>query len=372
MTARPGAGGRAGAVGLILLSWRLALGAGIQPAEVRVRSTAAPLPTTTVTVQATPGTVIDDRTVGARPSAAGQGPASTGETFRDEIRLFLPGLVTARPTAVEVSDDLVSTVRTVPEERGTTVAIFIRQPVTYTVTRPSAAGEITVPLKGRQPPPETQAGGGRKHRPHPAPSAETEQVTIDATELTDDREHDTVIARGGVTITRGVLTLRADEVRYNRTTGVADANGHVVITDPDTTMNGETAHFNMNDESGWLEPGGADFSTTGYSLTSDRLEKRLGPRYHVENGIFSTCQCGGLERPTWSVGGKTTDVKLNGLGVVRGATFRVKDIPILWLPILSFPALSNRASGFLMPRVGYSARRGFQYEQPFYWNISKS
>src|SRR5262249_7965 len=154
---------------------------------------------------------------------------------------------------------------------GTTVAIFIRQPVTYTVSRPSAAGEISVLLKGRQPPPGAQAGG--RHRPRPAPTASTEQVTIDATELTDDREHNTVRARGAVTITRGVLTLRADEVRYNRVTGVADATGHVFLTDPDTTMEGTSGHFDLNDESGWLDRGGADFSTSGYALTSDKLEK---------------------------------------------------------------------------------------------------
>ena len=57
---------------------------------------------------------------------------------------------------------------------------------------------------------------------------------------------------------------------------------------------------------------------------------------------------------------------------MRGATFRVMDVPVLWFPILSFPALSDRATGFLMPRFGYSARRGFQFEQPFFWNISKS
>jgi lipopolysaccharide assembly outer membrane protein LptD (OstA) len=372
MTARAGAGGGVGAVGMVLLSCRLALAVEAMPAEIRVLSNPAPLPNTLVTVRATPDTVVDDQTVGAKPAAPGQGAASTGETFRDEITLFLRGLTTSRPAAVEVSDDLVSTIRVVPGETGTTIVIFVRQPVTYTVAVPSASGEVAVALKGRQPPPGAAVGrhGHRGARPPATP--ETEQIGIDAEELTYDKEHNIVIARGGVTITRGVLTLRADEVRYDRNTGVADASGHVVVTDPDTTLQGDVGHINMNDESGWLEPGGADFSATGYGLRSSRLEKNLGPRYHIENGVFSTCHCGGVETESWSVGGKTTDVKLNGLGWVRGATFRVKDVPVLWFPVLTFPALTDRATGFLMPRIGYSARRGFQYEQPFYWNISKS
>jgi lipopolysaccharide assembly outer membrane protein LptD (OstA) len=362
-----------GALGVVLLSCRLALAGDPMPAEVRVLSNPAPLPNTLVTVRATPDTVIEDQTVGAKPTVAGQGPASTGETFRDEITIFLRGLSTSRPAAIEVSDDLVSTVRVIPAETGTTVIIFVRQPVTYTVARPSSSGEIAVALKGRQPPPGTPVGRhGRRGGARAPATPSLEVIDIDAEELTYDKEHNVVIARGGVTITRGVLTLRADEVRYDRTTSVADASGHVVLTDPDTTLEGDVGHINMNEESGWLEPGGAQFSTTGYGLRSTRLEKNLGPRYHIENGIFTTCHCGGIEKPTWSVGGDTTDVKLNGLGYVHGATFRVKDVPLLWFPILTFPALSDRATGFLMPRIGYSARRGFQFEQPFFWNISKS
>lgn len=373
MAARAGAGGGVGAIGVVLLSCRIALGVEPLPAEVRVLSKAAPLPTTLVTVRATPGTVIEDQTVGAKPATGTQGPASTGETFRDEITLFLRGLSTSKAAAIEVADDLVSTVHVAPEEAGTTVVIAVRQPVTYTVAPPSASGEIAVALKGRQPPPGTPVGRhGRRTGPQPQGRPPTEMIDIDAAELTYDKEHNLVIARGGVTITRGVLTLRADEVRYDRTTGVADASGHVIVTDPDTTLEGDVGHINMNDESGWLEPGGAEFSATGYGLRSTRLEKELGPRYHIENGIFTTCLCGGIEKPTWSLGGKTTDIKLNGIGLVRGATFRVLDVPVLWFPILSFPALNDRATGFLMPRIGYSARRGFQFEQPFFWNISKS
>src|SRR5262249_58068839 len=74
----------------------------------------------------------------------------------------------------------------------------------------------------------------------------------------------------------------------------------------------------------------------------------------------------------WSIAGDRTNVKLNGIGVVRNATLRVKDVPVLWFPILPFSTLTDRATGFLMPQVAYSKRRGFVYQQPFFWNISKS
>jgi len=59
-------------------------------------------------------------------------------------------------------------------------------------------------------------------------------------------------------------------------------------------------------------------------------------------------------------------------GVARNAHFDVLGYPVVPLPYALFPADSNRQSGFLSPRVGYSSLRGAQYMQPFYWAINKS
>src|SRR5262249_34828215 len=106
--------------------------------------------------------------------------------------------------------------------------------------------------------------------------------------------------------------------------------------------------------------------------SGNRLEKIGGPRYSVADGVFTTCRCGGVEKPSWGILRTHTDVTLQGGGVVPGVTFRGKDIPGFWLPHMAFPAGTERASGFLFPRLGYSNKRGFTYEQPYYWAIDKS
>jgi len=195
---------------------------------------------------------------------------------------------------------------------------------------------------------------------------------VDAESLTYERETNTLVARGGVTLTRGDTTLTADEVRYDRTNAIAEARGHVVITDPEANIDGDFAHLNLDDESGWVEAGTAELKPSNYTLTGERIEKRGGPLYAASHGVFTTCRCGGLEKPSWSIGGASTDITLEGTGVVRHATFRVKDVPVLYFPYFLFPAKTDRASGFLFPRLANSNRRGFQYEQPFYWAINKS
>ncbi len=346
--------------------------AGAAPAaEVRVLS--GPGAATTVTVAAEPGITIEDRTPGAKPAGAPSGPASTGETFTGDITLFLSGFTVPRPAAIEVADPVVSTVRLFPEPGGTTVTVFVRQPVTYSVSRPSALGEVRIEVRTKTRP-LTVVGVTPRGRPRikkPTPTGENE-VAVDAESLAYDQASNTLTARGGVTLTRGDTTLTADEVVLDRTNQIAEARGHVVLSDPETTTQGDFAHLNLDDESGWIENADADMHPSDYFLRAGRLDKKGGPQYSVANGVFTTCQCGGLETPSWSIAGRRTDITLQGKGIVRHMTFRVKDVPVFYFPYFVFPANTQRESGFLIPRIGYSNRRGFQYEQPFFWAISKS
>jgi lipopolysaccharide assembly outer membrane protein LptD (OstA) len=340
-------------------------------AEVRVLS--GPGPATTVSVEATPETTIEDRTAGAKPAAGPQGPASTGETFTGELTLFLGGLTISRPEVIEVGDPVVSDVRIFPDVGGALMTVFVRQPVTYSVSRPSALGEIRVELHSKTRP-LTVAGVTASGRPRlvtPKPTGERE-VAVDAETLSYDREKNTITAHGGVTLTREDTTLTADEVVYDRTNGIAEAHGHVVLTDPQATVEGDFAHLNLEDETGWVENTNTTFHVSNYIVRGQRLDKLGGPKYQVANGVFTTCQCGGLEKPSWTVGGSETNIELQGSGVIHDMIFRVKDVPVLYLPWMMFPANTQRETGLLFPRIGYSNRRGFQYEQPFFWAIDKS
>jgi LPS-assembly protein len=197
-------------------------------------------------------------------------------------------------------------------------------------------------------------------------------VSVDAESLSYDQKGEVLTARGGVTLTRGDTTLTADEVVYDRTTGRVEAQGHVVLSDPEATVEGDKGHLDLNEETGWVESASGSLPRNHFQLEAVRMEKQGEAKYSVADGIFTTCECGGLEKPSWSIQGDKTDVRVGGAGVVKGLKLRVKDVPVLWLPYFIFPANTDRSTGFLLPRVGFSNRRGFVYEQPFYWAINKS
>ena len=53
--------------------------------------------------------------------------------------------------------------------------------------------------------------------------------------------------------------------------------------------------------------------------------------------------------------------------------FGPKNIPVFYTPFfLFFPSCLDRQSGLLIPNMGLSDRKGFEFDQPLYWAIDDS
>jgi len=203
------------------------------------------------------------------------------------------------------------------------------------------------------------------------PVFESEEVTIDADEVTYDRRSDTVSARGNVLVRRGETELRADEVSFNRATNVADARGRVNLSDPQGTLTADALQLNLDEETGIIEGANITSRLSQYSLQGARVEKGLGQSFRIQDGTFTTCRCA-EGPPSWSISGEDLDVTVGGYARLRSGTFNILDVPVLYVPRAIFPVEIDRQSGFLMPQFGFSNRRGFQTILPFYWAINRS
>ncbi len=198
------------------------------------------------------------------------------------------------------------------------------------------------------------------------------EVTIDAEHIEYDQRANVITARGAVKITRGDMVLTADTVRVHRETQVADAEGNVVVVDPQGTLAADALTLDLVQETGAMNAGSVFLDANRYQLTGERFEKKVGQTYDIANGSFTTCLCRRDESPAWSIRGQRVTLDLAGYGRVTGGTFAVKNVPILYVPYGIFPVQRQRQTGLLFPRFGFSNRRGFQIEQPFYVNINKS
>jgi LPS-assembly protein len=198
-----------------------------------------------------------------------------------------------------------------------------------------------------------------------------EEVTLDADSISYDEGAEEVRAQGDVVISSGQSLLAADRISVRQSTGEADASGSVVLTDPEARIRADRAVVELRDETGYLVGGEVLLEKSRFLLSGERLEKGIGHSYRIWDGAFTTCLCD-EHAPDWSIEGDEIDLSLGGWGEVRGGTFKVKDVPVLFLPYGLFPVRQERQTGFLFPRFGISSSRGFQYVQPFYWAIDKS
>jgi LPS-assembly protein len=202
-------------------------------------------------------------------------------------------------------------------------------------------------------------------------SSEDVPLFVDANELQYDRDRDTITAEGDVVVTHGTSVLAADRVQLDRKQGEAEAEGSIVLEDPQGRVRAQRAWLEMQDETGYLEEGHIYLPETRFQIAGGHIEKGIGQTYRIWDGTLTTCQCED-GAPDWSIAGEDIDVQLEGYGVVRDGTFRIKDVPVMYLPYGLFPVLRERQSGFLFPQFGISNSRGFQWTQPFYWAIDKT
>lgn len=108
--------------------------------------------------------------------------------------------------------------------------------------------------------------------------------------------------------------------------------------------------------------------TTESRGEADRIDFEGENHFRLWNNTFTTCP---IDNNDWYV--RTKELKLDydrEVGEGKDATVYFKDVPILYTPWLSFSLNNERKSGFLRPSIGTNSDNGFEYEQPYYWNIA--
>ena len=220
------------------------------------------------------------------------------------------------------------------------------------------------------------------------------ESSADTLELTPSTRASKLI--GHATLTQGALTLRADEIDYAPDEGRAVASGNVLFADG--LLGGTALHIELDlgQNTGRFEgatlwqKGQATPAQIAAARTSEQMRlvgkneltlradvvQKLAHGAFEAYGLYLTpCDCSGpgflTEPPSWSVRAKAALVKPGESARLTWATLYIKDVPALPLPVILLP-LSNRQTGFLLPKPNYTGRNGFQLEQPFFWAINKS
>jgi LPS-assembly protein len=189
---------------------------------------------------------------------------------------------------------------------------------------------------------------------------------------------------GPVEIVCNDLSLFADEVVYETDTRWIVATGNVTMQQPDLQVFAERAEidgrtklgtfFNANGTAriAQTSPDRSMFGTQEPDVMfyGEEIARVAPTTYTLKNAYFSTCV---QPTPRWEFSGTTGTIRLDRYALLRHVVLRVKDVPLLYLPVIYYPInKEDRSTGFLIPTYGTSTYRGGSISNAFFWAISRS
>ena len=206
------------------------------------------------------------------------------------------------------------------------------------------------------------------------PSAKTkkkpskEGVCLTANHMTRDNEKGVIWAWGKVVIKSEGRVIKSDKVKVNTNTGHGEAVGHIRITQSDgTRLKAKRTRFNINKNQGRI------FETRGrlgekFYIKGKEITRHSPTHLNVQKGQFTTCE--GI-LPDWLFEVDTMDVLVGDRVLFTNGVFKVRNIPILYIPVGYLPMDQERKSGLLVPSWGSGGVEGTTVNNSYYWAIDK-
>jgi LPS-assembly protein len=219
-------------------------------------------------------------------------------------------------------------------------------------------------------------------KPHLAgPDQPGEDVTIQA--LQQEKAGDVYHLKGEVEIRFRRFILRADDITYNTTSGEITATGHVVFDGGphDEHLEADRATYNVRTDSGKFYEvrgtTGARFrgkqvvlaSSNPFFFSGSLVEKDGPDHFVVHHGVVTSCE---MPHPKWTFEAQKITVDVGDEARMYHSTFRLGGIPIFYFPFVQHPVDKiGRQSGFLIPTIGQSSRKGTILGEGIFWAINR-
>jgi LPS-assembly protein len=208
------------------------------------------------------------------------------------------------------------------------------------------------------------------------PTEPDQIVEFSADQVTYDSNADVVTATGAVRMNREGNYLAADEVMWDRKTGQVDAKGSVVLVTPEgDKLVGDNVQLTDT-----LRDGAVNnlmvVLESGARLAAAR-GTRTGNVTVLENAIYSPCPVttasGCPKRPSWAItAAKVIDDPAQNRVRFIGGRFQLFGVTLPLLPVFNIARGNAGATGWLVPDLSISTKKGFEIAAPYHWQIASN
>lgn len=201
------------------------------------------------------------------------------------------------------------------------------------------------------------------------------QIQADANEASMSKTGD-VYMLGNVVFRQQDRVLYSDKALWLQNDGEALMEGNIQIDTPTVSVNGTQARYHQARQESYVDK--AEFSILSKHLrgTAEEFLNQNSQLMTLGDASLTFCEPGNND---WSIAASKVRLdQSSGIGSAWHSRFRVKDVPVFYLPYYRFPIGDQRMTGFLDPSISISSKLGgevntLQAEDiqiPFYINIA--
>ena len=195
---------------------------------------------------------------------------------------------------------------------------------------------------------------------------ETAATDISADAL-DVQKKELTVFSGNVELVHADQWLNTDKVTYTHESEQFVTAGQVRYQDRTVRLTAQSASGDQKNDT--LNMGQVRYQFNqqlGNGTAATAVMK--GPVGTLTKATYSTCP---PAQRQWEFSAQRIAVNNEtATGVAHNVTLRLGGIPVIWLPVISFPTDNKRRTGILSPTIGRDDRNGLDLKLPIYLNLA--
>jgi len=181
------------------------------------------------------------------------------------------------------------------------------------------------------------------------------------------------VVEGHASLRRADTRIQADRLDYDAPGDLAKATGNVRLNQAGNVYEGPELQLKVETFEGFFSKVRYTLLANGGHGEAERIDF-VDPKVSVaRRATYTTCRREDYPgwMPDWllTAATLTTDTDSN-VAVATDARLQFMGVSTPALPSVSFPLSNQRKSGLLPPVIGFDSTNGFEWLQPYYWNIA--
>jgi LPS-assembly protein len=181
-------------------------------------------------------------------------------------------------------------------------------------------------------------------------------------------EHGITHLKGNVDLRQGNQQITGDYARFDSNTDFVEIEGHVKFHRPKMIAQSDNVSFNMATSEAQLDQAQLALPSSELRATAQSIDYHSDETVTMNEGSFTFCPPG---NSAWAIHSNKIDLDPNsGFGEAQHAILKIGEVPVFYLPWMSFPIDDQRRSGFLFPTLSSSNEMGLDISTPYYLNLA--